>query len=186
MCTHAVYFERIHPIYPFLDRQHFDALASSSLSQEVDGGLRNNRAWLVLYHCVLALGCQHDGGGSFEPATGLAWRLFSTALAQYPDLLMMPDSLTTVQALAAMAVYTSGISCLSIEHPVISEAARRVQRVVRTNLTGHKADLAYRTFWVLYSMEKVSSFYMGRTSVCFITLLLALGDLHRTHGVHIN
>lgn len=119
----------------------------------------------MLYHCVLALGCQHDGGGSFEPAAGLAWRLFSTALAQYPDLLMMPDSLTTVQALAAMAIYTSGISCLSIEHPVISEAARRVQRVVRTNLTGHQADLAYRTFWVLYSMEKVSSFYMGRTSV---------------------
>lgn len=78
---------------------------------------------------------------------------------------MMPDSLTTVQALTAMAIYTSGISCLSIEHPVISEAARRVQRVVRTNLTGDCANLAYRAFWVLYSLEKVASFYMGRTSV---------------------
>lgn len=133
----------------------------------------------MLYHCVLALGCQHDGGGSFEPATGLAWRLFSTALAQYPDLLMMPDSLTTVQALAAMAIYTSGISCLSIEHPVISEAARRVQRVVRTNLTGHQADLAYRTFWVLYSMEKVSSFYMGRTSVRIYKISMP------TYGSHV-
>lgn len=78
---------------------------------------------------------------------------------------MLPDSLTTVQALTAMAIYTSGISCLSIEHPIISEAARRVQRIVRTNLTAHCANLAYRAFWVLYSMEKVSSFYMGRTSV---------------------
>lgn len=71
----------------------------------------------------------------------------------------------TVQALTAMAIYTSGVSCMSIEHPIISEAARRVQRVVRTNLTGHCANLAYRTFWVLYSIEKATSFYLGRTSV---------------------
>lgn len=158
-----VYFERIHPIYPFLDRASFEA---ATRDKGFDETLRTSRAWFILYHSVISLGCQHDGGGSFDPATGLAWRIFTTALAQWPELLVVPDSLLTVQALTAMAIYTSGISCLSIEHPVLSEAARRVQRLVRTpNLAGAAADAAYRAFWVLYSMEKVSSFYMGRTSL---------------------
>lgn len=159
-----VYFDRIHPIYPFLDREVFEATTRKEGFQDM---LRVNRAWSALYHCIVALGCQHDGGGSFEPGNGQAWRLFSTSLALYPDILALPDSLTTLQALTAMAIYSSGVSCLSIEHLIISEAARRVQRMARPNLAGATANLTHRTFWVLYSMEKVSSFYMGRTSVFY-------------------
>lgn len=158
-----VYFERVHPIYPFLDRAAFEAAIKEDGFQDK---IRTNRAWSALYHCVLALGCQHDGGGSFEPASGQAWKLFSKSLALYPDLLGLPDSLLTVQALTAMAIYSSGLSCLSIEYLVISEAARRIQRHVRTSVVGNTANSLYRTFWVLYSMEKVSSFYLGRSSVC--------------------
>lgn len=162
LITSQVYLERVHPIYPFLDRETFQ---TTTKKKGFLGMLKANRAWSALYHSVLALGCQHDGGGSFEPGTGQAWRLFATSLALYPDLLTLPDSLITVQALTAMAIYSSGISCLSIEHLIISEAARRIQRHARTSVAGSTAESIHRIFWVLYSMEKVSSFYMGRTSV---------------------
>jgi hypothetical protein len=77
----------------------------------------------------------------------------------------MPDSLTMLQALAAMAVYALNISCLSIEHVIISEGARRAQNLASANLSGAAAQTYHRTFWVLYSLEKTCSFYFGRSSV---------------------
>lgn len=127
--------------------------------------LAQNKAWSALYHAVLALGCQRDGGGSFEPGTGKAWELFSASLALFPELLAMPDSLTMLQALAAMAVYALNISCLSIEHVIISEGARRAQNLASVTLSGAAAQNYHRTFWVLYSLEKTCSFYFGRSSV---------------------
>lgn len=157
-----MYFRYLHPFYPFLDQKSFETAAQGASFPNL---VKQNKAWSALYYSVLALGCQYDGGGSFEPGKGKAWSLFSTSLALFPDLLNLPDSLTILQALAAMTVYASGISCISIEHVIASEGARRAQNLARANLTGSAAHTFRKTFWVLYSMEKVSSFYFGRSSV---------------------
>jgi hypothetical protein len=114
---------------------------------------------------VLALGCQFDGGGSFEPGKGIAWSIFATSLSLFPDLLTLPDSLPILQAVTAMAIYASGISCVTVEHVILSEGVRRAQSMARLNWTGPSAEAYQKTFWVLYSMEKVSSLYFGRSSV---------------------
>lgn len=165
----TVYFRYVHPFHPSLDQQSFEAATRSPGLPDL---LRQNKAWSVLYHSVLALGCQYDGGGSFEPGKGRAWSLFSTSLALFPDLLTLPDSLTILQALAAMTVYAFGISCISIEHVIVSEGARRAQNLARANLTGSSAHTFRKTFWVLYSMEKVSSFYFGRSSVRMMIMII--------------
>ncbi|KAH8660123.1 hypothetical protein BX600DRAFT_415102 [Xylariales sp. PMI_506] len=157
-----LYFDRVHPIFPFLDRGAFESLA---FSPDLPTLLSENKAWAALYHCILALAYQNDQGGGFEPGKGEAWRHFSISLALFRDLLTQPDSLTMLQAMTAMAVFSLGISCLSIEHVIISEAARRAQNLGRSNLTGVTADSYHRVFWVLYSMEKMSSFYFARSSV---------------------
>lgn len=157
-----VYFKRVHPIYPFLVQKDFEAAIQH---RDFPSLLKQNKAWSALYHAVIALGCQYDGGGSFEPGKGLAWRLFSTSLALFPDLLTLADSLVLLQAMTAMAVYAFGISCIAIEHVIISEAARRAQRLSSTNLTDTALYSFQKTFWTLYSMEKISSFYFGRSSV---------------------
>lgn len=127
--------------------------------------LAENKAWSALYYAVLALGCQATGGGSFEPGKGESWRLFSTALSILPDLMTLPDSLIVLQAMAAMTIYSLGISCLAIEHLMISEAARRAQSLSNSNLTGNAFLCYQKVFWVLYFVEKVSSFHFGRNSV---------------------
>lgn len=157
-----MYFERIHPFSPFLDRKAFETIATSADLAVV---LTQNKPWSALYHAVLALGCHRNGGGSFEPGTGKGWQLFSVSLALFPELLAMPDSVTILQALAAMAVYGLNISCLSIEHVILSEGARRAQNLASATLTGAAAQTHHRTFWVLYSLEKICSFYFGRSSV---------------------
>ncbi|ETS87908.1 hypothetical protein PFICI_01736 [Pestalotiopsis fici W106-1] len=156
------YFDRVHPFYPFLDRRAFESLAfSSNLPQS----LVQDKAWSALYHSVLALGCQAMGGGSFEAGKGEAWRLFSVSLGLFPDLITLPDSLTVLQAMAAMTIYSLGISCIAIEHVIISEAARRAQNLGSSKLTGDEAINYHKVFWVMYSTEKISSFHFGRNSV---------------------
>lgn len=167
------YFTRAHPLYPFLDRKAFeDALSAPTFSQE----LQHNKAWLALYNAVLALGCQLCGEGSYQPGRGKAWALFSTSMFVFPDLLSLPDSILVLQALTAMSLYCLTISCMAIEHVVIQEAARRAQ-----NLRSHKlpesSTLSYqKAFWILYSLEKMSSFHFGRSSVSHEKLLIAFPD----------
>lgn len=84
----------------------------------------------------------------------------------FPELLSLPDSITVLQALTAMSLYSLSISCMAIEHVVIQEAARRAQ-----SLRSHKLPecdtLSYqKSFWILYAVEKISSFHFARPSVC--------------------
>ncbi len=158
-----MYFEHVHPIFPFLDRGSFErTIGSPDLSKL----LASNKAWSALYHSVLALGCQYeDGGEHIRGRERRAWALFATSLALFPDLLTLPDSLTMLQAMAAMSIFSMGISCLSIEHVIVSEGARRAQMLAKHHLTAATARPYQATFRVLYSIEKLSSFYFGRSSV---------------------
>lgn len=164
------YFTRAHPLFPFLDRKAFeDTMLAPAFSQEP----QHNKAWLALYNTVLALGCQLCGKGSYQPGRGKSWGLFSTSMSVFPDLLSLPDSILVLQALTAMSLYCLSISCMAIEHVVIQEAARRAQ-----NLRSHKlpesSTLSYqKAFWILYSVEKMSSFHFGRPSVSHETFLQA-------------
>lgn len=158
----VVYFERVHPVFPFLDQESFK---DTALSEDILQTMARSKAWLCLYHSVLAAGSQFDHAGSFEPGTGTAWKLFSVALANFTDLLLQPDSLVSLQAMTAMAVYALNISCLAIERVITCEAARRAQNLATTPLTGRQAHMYQRTFWVLYAIEKMSSFHLGRSSV---------------------
>ena len=160
--TIIVYFEHVHPISPFLDRSWFEEIVSKP---DFATMISENKAWSALYHAVLALGSQYAGGGSFEPGKGLSWRLFSVSLSLFPDLLILPDSLLTLEAVTAMAIFALNLSCLQIERIILSEAARRAQNVNCSRLRGSDACTFNRTFWVLYSLEKTASFYYGRSSV---------------------
>ncbi|KAK4242764.1 hypothetical protein C8A03DRAFT_28993 [Achaetomium macrosporum] len=165
-----LYFRRVHPMYPFLDREWFEATARRT---DLVVLLRRDKSLSALYHAVLALGCLHEGCGSFEPGKGRAWRLFSTSLALFPDLLALPDSLTALQAVTAMAVYSSGVSCLSVERIILSEGARRAQSMAAgSNLAGAELVSFRKTFWMLYAMEKTACLFMGRNSA-FIDLDIA-------------
>ncbi|KIW29434.1 hypothetical protein, variant [Cladophialophora immunda] len=156
------YFQRVHPFYPFLDQTTFEQnIADPDFSRK----LSTNKALSALYHSVLALGCQHCRNGSFEPGKSRAWQLFSVALSLFPDLLTLPDSLLTLQALTSMAIFTLSVSCIQIEHIIISEGARRAQQISFGQLTDGLSDTYGRVFWVLYTIEKTSSFYYGRSSI---------------------
>ncbi|CAG9936387.1 unnamed protein product [Clonostachys rosea f. rosea IK726] len=123
-----LYFERVHPLLPFLERAGFESIA---LSNNLDEVLANSKPWVCLYHAVLALGSQHDGE----------------------------------EAMTAMSAFSLSVSCLAIEHVIISEAGRRAQNLAGANFTGRSAQRYSRCFWVLYAIEKMSSFQIGRSSV---------------------
>jgi hypothetical protein len=89
-----VYFQRIHPMYPFLDRQSFEEAAfDTGLSRT----LESNAAFSALYHAVLALGCQYRDGGTFDPGKGKAWRFFQVSLGLMADILVPRESLLNLQ-----------------------------------------------------------------------------------------
>ncbi|KAG8354237.1 hypothetical protein FVEN_g7812 [Fusarium venenatum] len=157
-----IYYDRVHPLFPYLDRESFDTTIATGNLTSI---LSNDSAFSALYHSVLALGCLHDGGGSFEPGKGKAWELFSVALPLLPDIQKCGKSLVALQAMTAAAVYALGIPCLSIEEKIITDAARMAQDLAPVLSKGPFAKSFYRVFWVLYAIEKMSSFHFGRNSV---------------------
>ncbi|KAK1486735.1 hypothetical protein CCUS01_15065 [Colletotrichum cuscutae] len=157
-----LYFERVHPMFPFLDRTTFETTVSSPNFPNL---LERSKPWCCLYHSVLALGSQYADGGTFEPGKGESWRLFSISLSGFSELLLLPDSLTTLQALTAMSVYGLGTSGLAVEPVIMSEAARRAQIMSSHSFTGPTAHAYQKSFWILYAVEKITSFHFGRSSV---------------------
>ncbi|KAF6831218.1 hypothetical protein CPLU01_06916 [Colletotrichum plurivorum] len=155
------YFERVHPLFPFLDKTSFETTVSSPNFPDLLG---RSKQWSCLYHTVLALGAQYCDGGSFEAGKGESWRLFSVALGMFSDLLLLSDSLTTLQALTAMSVYGLGICGLAVEPVIMSEAARRAQSMSSNSFTGSAAHAYQKAFWILYAIEKITSFHFGRSS----------------------
>ncbi|KAG5655282.1 hypothetical protein KAF25_010434 [Fusarium avenaceum] len=155
------YYEQVHPIFPHLDRSSFDSTVSSGNLSNI---LVADPAFSALYHSVVALGCLHDGGGSFEPGKGKAWELFSVALAQLPSLPRSSNSLVALQAMTTAAVYALGIPCLSIEERILTDTARMAQDLAPILSKGPSAKIFHRTFWVIYAIEKTSSFHFGRSS----------------------
>jgi len=88
------YFEQVHPVYPFLDQEAFERkVFGEVLSQS----LATDKVWSALYHTVLAIGCQYNDGGSFDPGNGQAWNLFEIALSHFQDIVMTRSSLMAVQ-----------------------------------------------------------------------------------------
>ncbi|KXH59199.1 C6 zinc finger protein [Colletotrichum salicis] len=157
-----LYFERVHPMFPFLDRTAFETMVSSPNFPNL---LERSKPWCCLYYCVLALGCQYADGGTFEPGKGESWRLFTVSLGGFSELLLLPDSLTTLQALTAMSVYGLGVSGLAVEPVIMSEAARRAQIMSSHSFTGPTAHAYQKSFWILYAIEKITSFHFGRSSL---------------------
>jgi hypothetical protein len=88
------YFDKIHPIFPFLHQDKFEKLA---YAPELSHILTTDAQFTALYHAVLALGSQYHDGGTFDPGKGATWRLFQVSLGLLPELLLPQENLTTVQ-----------------------------------------------------------------------------------------
>ncbi|KAL1961697.1 hypothetical protein VTN77DRAFT_1301 [Rasamsonia byssochlamydoides] len=155
------YFEQVHPVYPFLDKEAFER----KVHQQTLSPSSADKVWSALYHTVLAIGCQYNDGGSFDPGNGQAWSLFKIALSCFQDILMTKGSLMAVQALTAMAIFSTTVSAWPFESLMISEAAKMAQNMGYNKATGPNDSVCHRTFWVVYSLEKTSCFITGRTSV---------------------
>ncbi|KAL1853347.1 hypothetical protein Plec18170_005344 [Paecilomyces lecythidis] len=157
------YFEHVHPLYPFLDRQSFEAQVFNTNLQQL---LSTSAPFSALYHTVLALGCQYQEGGTFDPGQGKAWKLFQISLGLFPDVLVPRETLVNVQAVTAMAIFALNLSCLQIGQTMVSEAARMAQSLGFGRATCCNDNAEYhRTFWVIYTIEKMDSFYSGRNSI---------------------
>ncbi|KAF5717136.1 hypothetical protein FMUND_5954 [Fusarium mundagurra] len=118
--THSVTFfsdNRLKMLSAKVQNSKYTMNRSTSLPSPRQGDFRLNRRKPWPQHnpperqrflSVLALGSLHDGGGSFEPGKGKAWKLLSIALAKLPDLPKAKNSLVALQAITTVAVYCLG------------------------------------------------------------------------------
>lgn len=88
------YFDFVHPLYPILEKRDFEQRARPS---QLQLSLAASAPFSALYHTVLALGCQYEEEGTFEPGKGMSWKLFQVALGQLPEILTPKESLVHVQ-----------------------------------------------------------------------------------------
>ncbi|PYI03995.1 fungal-specific transcription factor [Aspergillus sclerotiicarbonarius CBS 121057] len=158
----AAYFDTVHPIYPFLCP---DTFRGRALGPNLTQSLIADKSWAALFYAILAIGCQNNDGGSFEAGVGEAWSYFERSLSYFQDLLFGRGSLTAVQALIAMAIFSSTVSAFQFEPLMLSEAAIMAQGLGYHRSNSPQEGQCRRTFWVLYFMEKTSCFATGKTSV---------------------
>ncbi|KAF6806165.1 fungal specific transcription factor [Colletotrichum sojae] len=155
------YFTDLHPVYPFLDRDEFEAEASSP---DLDDAMSQNPAFSALYHSILALGSHLLQGGSFQAGEGRSWELFRVAGRLMISIIIPRESIESVQALAAMAIYATSSSSLEFDEVFISHAARMAVGL-RYHRNVYSETKHLRVFWVIYALEKQNSMH---NSVCSI------------------
>ncbi|KAJ5242064.1 fungal-specific transcription factor [Penicillium citrinum] len=123
----VVYFEAVHPIYPFLDPQEFrNQISASGLLHS----LASDKAFAALYYAVVAIGCQNNDGGTFEAGTGEAWSYFEHL------------------ALMAMALYSSTASAFQFEPLFLTGAATMAQGLGFNRLNSESEGTLRCTFLV--------------------------------------
>ena len=88
------FFQYVHPMYPFLDRDEFDKTASRP---DLGDFLARNATWQALYYAILGLGSMYHNGGSFLPGEGLSWKFFQASLNLMPELLLIRRTIETAQ-----------------------------------------------------------------------------------------
>ncbi|KAL4868033.1 hypothetical protein BDV12DRAFT_186179 [Aspergillus spectabilis] len=142
------YFEVLHPMYPFLDRQSFEEKARSSNLVHI---LETDYAFCGLYYAVLALGCQYNGLSSFIPDNN--------------RILMTAESLSNLQ-LTMKAIFATNTFSLELDQTLVSEAGRMVLALrYHKSLVSEDSTLCHRLFWVIYHLEKRYCFQARSSSV---------------------
>lgn len=84
----------VHPVYPFLCPTTFQRQANSP---DLLHFLETDKTFAALFYAVLAIGCQHNEGGSYDAGVGEAWSYFERSLSYFQDLIFFRGSLTAVQ-----------------------------------------------------------------------------------------
>ncbi|KAH9214474.1 fungal-specific transcription factor domain-containing protein [Leptodontidium sp. 2 PMI_412] len=158
------YFNHVHPVYPFIDRADFEVQALGTCRDQL---LKSSTAFSALYHSILALGCQYQDGGTFDPGKGTAWQLYQVSLGLLTDILVPKESLVNMQAIISMAIFAHNSSCLQIGNMLTAEAARIAQLLGFNKATCQEVNEAacHRTFWVIYILEKTMCFACSKASI---------------------
>ncbi|RHZ57996.1 uncharacterized protein CDV56_105302 [Aspergillus thermomutatus] len=90
------YLHAVHPLCPFLCPGSFKR---SVEALDLERNLATDKPWAALYYAVVAIGCQYNDGGSFEPGQGEAWFYFAKSTSFYQDIILSKACLTSVQML---------------------------------------------------------------------------------------
>ncbi|EEQ85441.2 hypothetical protein RJZ56_006884 [Blastomyces dermatitidis] len=155
------FFVNLHPVYPFLDREEFEAQA---FDPNLTAFLHHNPVFSALYHCILALGSQFLGCGTFEPGKGRSWELFQVAISHMSDIIIPRESIESVQALVAMSIYAMNSCALQLDGFFLSHAARMVVELrYHKNVSSEPKHL--RVFWVIYALEKQQGMHCRTCSI---------------------
>ncbi|KIW44411.1 uncharacterized protein PV06_02883 [Exophiala oligosperma] len=157
------YFDHIHPLFPFLMKAEFEQQVLDHHSEEA---LSKNTPLFALYNAMLTIGSQLNGHGSFEPGEGASWQFFQLSLSRLGELIASRPGVLSVQALLAMFLFAMTYCGGQIAEMLLSEAARMTQFCRLNKGSKTITDGAHqRTFWVIYSIEKLSASCQGRPSV---------------------
>ncbi|KAL4940018.1 hypothetical protein BDV06DRAFT_27519 [Aspergillus oleicola] len=157
------YFEILHPMYPFLDRQSFEERAKRP---DLLRDLETDHAFCGIYYAILALGCQYNGYSSFIPDDSHAWKLFQVALSRLDRIILSTESLSNLQAITSMTIFATNTFSLQLDQTLLAEACRMALALrYHKSIICENSALCHRNFWVIYHLEKRYCFSARSSSV---------------------
>jgi len=162
------YFDNIHPQYPFLHQPTFalwqqrcqEANESNSL-HEVE---HTSIFFVTMVYAIGSIALSHGLSGDAEDFYAMAM--------QYSSSVLNNDTLESVQALIACAVFSIRspvgaslwmISGMALRKSIGLGYHRSFDRLRRSS-GALSQEMAKRCFWVAYDIDRVTSFILGRPS----------------------
>ncbi|KAH8588230.1 fungal-specific transcription factor domain-containing protein [Bisporella sp. PMI_857] len=165
-----VYWELVHPLYPFLDRQSFEEACTciwSGAQMQQD-----ERLFMCTLNCIFALSCQLTESIKVEDRASSAAIYFKRAQGLLQMSLWEPGSIELIQCLLIMGQYLQSTNTPHQCWMVVGHAIRVAQGLGlhllecnRTFVTQRKREIARRIWHGCVLMDRVLSMTLGRPTI---------------------
>ncbi|KIW45567.1 uncharacterized protein PV06_03948 [Exophiala oligosperma] len=163
----AAYFNHVHPQYPFLHRPTLDKWEENCLQAQQAGTVDSVKEIpLFFVLMVYAIGSLIIKNGDRSDDA----EAYYAAALNYVDFIMDMDSMESIQAVLACAVYSIRspvgasiwkLSGMAIRHCIELGYHRSVERF-RPNADPLTREMSKRIFWVAYDIDRAAALTLGR------------------------
>ena len=161
-----VFLDEVNITFPLFHKQTLLAMCQDRLP--VDGNSQD-AAWWACLNTIIAISIRlKSTNNAFRRVSDFSWSFFKNAFAVYQEITANEPSILSVQAILAMAIFTTTSTDTRTTALLASTAIGMIQIIglhrEDNKLSIIQAEQCRRVFWIAYCLDKTTSINSGLPS----------------------
>ncbi|KAL5331330.1 hypothetical protein ACEPPN_000860 [Leptodophora sp. 'Broadleaf-Isolate-01'] len=159
------YFDEVNALFPLFQKQSFMDMCQNKFPVDSES---EGPAWWACLNTVIAMGIRLKATNrGFRKVSEVSWGFFKNAFSVYQQLIATESGVLSVQAVLAMAIFSSGTTDTKMTAVLSSTASRMIymmglhQENPENNFDPAEADERRRVFWIAYLIDRGISINSG-------------------------